>query len=295
MSKLNGLTIAATAIGLALALWMLGRVGIGQTFAVLAGLGLGGFLLFLGCWSLVLVALGGAWSSARTPPQEHFFAFVLARTVREAANELLPFSQLGGFVLGLRALTASGVAQVPAYAATIVDLTTEILSQLLLVLIGVAITIEALAGSMDPGLKLAIWSGVGLLCLFCLAMLTLRAPMMALVTRMAGRVVPSAGALLAEVHAELARFEAKPLAMLPSFLWNLAAWLLSVVCVWLALHLLGHGISPLNALALEVLISVVRSSAFLIPGAVGAQEAGYVLLAGLFGLTPDAALALSFL
>ena len=48
-------------------------------------------------------------------------------------------------------------------------------------------------------------------------------------------------------------------------------------------------------LALEALISVVRSGAFLVPGSLGIQEVGYVLLAKIVGLDPGAALALSLL
>ena len=48
-------------------------------------------------------------------------------------------------------------------------------------------------------------------------------------------------------------------------------------------------------MALEALISVVRSGAFLIPGAIGAQEIGYAALAPLVGLPPETALAVSLL
>ena len=296
MSKLNWATVAATAIGLAVAIWMLGRIGVHQVFAVLAHLGLGGFLLFLLSWGAVLFALGAAWSTARTRPHDHALSFVWARTVREAANDLLPFSQIGGLVLGLKTLTGAGVAPVKVYAATIIDLTTEIASQLLLVLVGVGIAIHWLVDARAyADMRITIWVGMAMLCLLCASVLFLRTPMLKLAVRMADRVVPAAGAMIAEVRIELAVFEKSAFAILPSFVWNMIAWLLSVFCVWLALLLLGHPIDPLRALALEALISVVRSSAFLIPGAVGAQEAGYVLLAGLFGLDPQAALALSLL
>ena len=296
MSRLNWLTAIATLGGLAVALWMLGRIGLHETFGVLAHVGLGGFALFLASYLTVLIALGAAWSTARRHPRAHLPVFVWARAVREAANDLLPFSQIGGLVLGLRALTNVGIDPVSAYAATIIDLTTEIASQLLLVLIGVSVAVNFVVEAQAyADLRTAIWAGMAMLCLLCASVLFLRTPMLRFATRMADKLVPAASAQIGEVHAELARFEENRFAILPSFLWNLIAWLLSVFCVWLALRLLGAPIDPLRALALEALISVVRSSAFLIPGAVGAQEAGYVVLAGVFGMDPQAALALSLL
>jgi hypothetical protein len=49
----------------------------------------------------------------------------------------------------------------------------------------------------------------------------------------------------------------------------------------------------IEALLLESLGQAIRSAGFAIPGALGVQEGGYLLLAPLAGLTPDAALALS--
>ena len=62
---------------------------------------------------------------------------------------------------------------------------------------------------------------------------------------------------------------------------------------WLALSFIGHPVSWLDALLLESVGQAIRGAAFAIPGSLGAQEGGYLLLAPLVGLTPDAALALS--
>jgi len=48
-----------------------------------------------------------------------------------------------------------------------------------------------------------------------------------------------------------------------------------------------------DALLLESLGQAIRGAAFAIPGALGVQEGGYLLLAPLAGLPSDAALALS--
>jgi hypothetical protein len=48
-----------------------------------------------------------------------------------------------------------------------------------------------------------------------------------------------------------------------------------------------------NALLLESVGQAIRGAGFAIPGALGVQEGGYLLLAPLAGLPPSAGLALS--
>ena len=63
--------------------------------------------------------------------------------------------------------------------------------------------------------------------------------------------------------------------------------------VWIALRFMGFPVTVNEALVIERLLQAVRGAAFAIPGAFGAQEAGLILLCGLFEIPPDQALALS--
>jgi putative membrane protein len=78
-----------------------------------------------------------------------------------------------------------------------------------------------------------------------------------------------------------------------SFLLSLVGWLVGTGEVYLILQLIHHPVGWLDALLLESLGQAIRGAAFAIPGALGVQEGGYLLLAPLAGLPPDAALALS--
>ena len=82
-------------------------------------------------------------------------------------------------------------------------------------------------------------------------------------------------------------------AVAASFLLSLVGWLVGTGEVFLVLQLLGHPASWLDSLLLESLGQAIRGAAFAVPGALGVQEGGYLLLAPLAGLPPDAALALS--
>ena len=78
-----------------------------------------------------------------------------------------------------------------------------------------------------------------------------------------------------------------------TFAVSLVAWVVGTGEVWLALDVLGHPVSWRDALLLESVGQAIRGAAFAIPGSLGAQEGGFLLLAPLVGLPLDTALALS--
>jgi len=78
-----------------------------------------------------------------------------------------------------------------------------------------------------------------------------------------------------------------------SFLLSLAGWLVGTGEVYLIARFLETPVSWHVAFVLESLGQAIRGAGFAIPGALGVQEGGYLLLAPLAGLTPDAAVALS--
>ena len=59
------------------------------------------------------------------------------------------------------------------------------------------------------------------------------------------------------------------------------------------MYFLGRPFSVTDAFILESLSSGVRAAAFMVPGALGALEGGFVVFGALFGLPADMALAIS--
>jgi hypothetical protein len=74
-----------------------------------------------------------------------------------------------------------------------------------------------------------------------------------------------------------------------SFSLTMLGWLAGTGQVYLILQLIHHPIGWTIALLLESLGQAIRGAAFAIPGPLGVQEGGYLLLAPLAGLPPDAA------
>jgi uncharacterized membrane protein YbhN (UPF0104 family) len=87
----------------------------------------------------------------------------------------------------------------------------------------------------------------------------------------------------------------QPLRVLASVALHFVAWITATGGVWLALQFMHAALSLPATIALESLIYLVRSAAFLIPGAIGVMEGGYVLLVPMFGLPPEIGLALALI
>jgi putative membrane protein len=258
-------------------------------------MGPGGFALFC-LWSLAnFLLLGGAWlAGAQGEPARRLGLFSWGRMVREAVSDLLPFSQLGGIVVGTRTLAARGIATSRLYASLVVDLTTEMAGQIVFTLVGLAIMASLLAGNgAATALRPAILGGTAVMVAVMLLFFSMQHLALDITGRIAGRFVSGSQALMTDIRAELARIYTHRARVWLAFALNLAAWVTSATGAWLALMLMGVQFSFWNVMALESLIFALRSVAFVIPGALGVQEATYAIAAPLFGLPPETALALS--
>jgi putative membrane protein len=284
----------ASLAGLLAAVWAMGRAGFAHLAHSVAQVGVGGFLLFCAASLILSFILGAAWWAAmpgERPARLPLFAW--ARIAREGANDLLPFSQIGGLIVGGRVLTTAGLPAARTYAAMVVDLTTEMASQVAVTLFGVAALGSILVDGQRHQVGPAAWVGVGLSIVITGAFIGLQRPLLEVASRLAQKMLPDAPIDFGRLHAELQTIYARKGAVALSFLLNLAAWLFAALLADMALELIGEPIAFWRIVALESLIFALRGAAFLIPGAIGVQEAGYVLLGPIVGLGPDAAVALS--
>jgi uncharacterized membrane protein YbhN (UPF0104 family) len=74
---------------------------------------------------------------------------------------------------------------------------------------------------------------------------------------------------------------------------HLAGWLFGMIEVIVVFAFMGNPVSLGEALVIESLLQAIRGAAFTIPGALGVQEGGLVLLCAIFGIPPEQAIALS--
>jgi uncharacterized membrane protein YbhN (UPF0104 family) len=75
----------------------------------------------------------------------------------------------------------------------------------------------------------------------------------------------------------------------------MVSWLLGGVEVCLAVHFLGHDIGIGPGLIIESLGQALKAVGFAVPGGLGIQEGGYVVICRVLGLSPEVAIALSLM
>ncbi len=94
---------------------------------------------------------------------------------------------------------------------------------------------------------------------------------------------------------ELAAIYARRRALARTVLWLLAAWIAGAGEIWLSLHFLGHPVGWAEAIMIESMIQALRSAAFAIPGGLGVQEGGFIVLGSFVGLGAEVGLAMSLI
>jgi conserved hypothetical protein/putative membrane protein len=77
--------------------------------------------------------------------------------------------------------------------------------------------------------------------------------------------------------------------------WTSISLVLGSGEIWIALHAIGSHATWINALILQSVILTIRSAMFPVPGALGVQEGGYLVVGSLLGIPGDAAFALSLI
>jgi putative membrane protein len=290
--------------------WLLGA-GILLFIALLASQGFSGVVhvLSLAGWALLPVALfhllplaidAAAIRVLEPTVRPHAMRdALLVRWIGESANSLLPVGALGGPLLMVRQFIQRGMPGADAVAIMTVSTTLQTFAHMVFALLGLAV----LGGRLQQLSNLASWAAIAvssaLIVVAILAFYVLqRRGLFGRVIRLLQRLVRSHDWSDMERHAAGADLAitatyARTAQVWRAFLLNLAGWLVGTAEVWMLLDLLGSPVSWAEALALESVGSAIRGAGFAIPGSLGVQEGGYLLLAPLLQLRPDVALAVS--
>jgi glycosyltransferase 2 family protein len=288
--------VLIAALGLCLAAYLVLHVGFTAVLSAAVEVGWVGFGLLCVYALALFPLLGASWSVLLPDASASLWVFVWARMVREAASDVLPFSQVGGIVLGARTAIRHGVAGPEAFASTIVDVTSEALAQIGYVALGFVIlsygtprssAAAALTKAFAVGLILAVLAGV--------VLVFLQRYGHRVTGRLAARLVPGAAASAEAVADALdAIYRSRPRIALSSTM-HLIGWLASGAGTWIAFRLIGVRVGLPSVIAIESLVGAAKSAAALVPNALGVQEASYAALAPLFGIGPEFGLAVSLL
>ncbi|MEX2482429.1 MAG: flippase-like domain-containing protein [Gammaproteobacteria bacterium] len=235
----------------------------------------------------------------RTPT---FRQLLYLRWIGESVNGLLPAAQVGGDLVRARLLLRHGVSKRTAAASVIVNLTLSVATLFVFCLAGaLALAFHtqpaALANTRYP----VLIGGLGLAVLVTggLVVLQRRGAFQGMI-RLVSLLVPARDLSVAlggasRLDQTITETYRRHRELLASTAWTLLGWVAGTGEIWLALYFLGYPISLYEAFIIESLVQAVRNGAFFIPGALGIQEGGLVLIGSLFGLSPETGLALALI
>lgn len=267
----------------------IGRAILGAGWGILA-------VIALHLPQILFSSLG--WRALLTEPgmpgQVMFFCL---RWIREAVNSLLPVAQVGGELVRARLLALQGVDLRTASASVIVDLTMELAGQIVFTMLGVILLFLDTRDRAIIHWIIAIpIIAVAIGAAFVTAQ---RLGLFRLIERMLIRLAEKFGweSLhdIAGLHDAITAFYRNPRRLSLSGGYHLVSWLAGTLETMAALHVLGVDVEWREALVIESLGQAARSLGFAVPGALGVQEGGYILICGLLGISPQSAIELSLL
>jgi putative membrane protein len=220
------------------------------------------------------------------------------RWIGDSVSAMLPVAQVGGEVVRVRLAAARGMRLPVAAASVIAGMTVCVVTQVIFTLSGLLLLI------LRTGRSNLLWPVLGGTLVFAAAIAGFYAVQRIGIFRiLAGMVryvlrseawskMLSNGEVL---DAELRALYQRRRALVESALWNLGVWATGAVEVWIALRALGVQATYADAFILESASQFIRSAFFLVPGALGVQEAGYVGIGEMLGIDPRTALALALI
>lgn len=279
-------------IGVALLAILLATHGVGAVREIVAQVGWQALLVVAAHLPVTFLATVG-WQVLLPPDRRPPLAFLFrVRLIKEAVNALLPVAQVGGDVVRAKLSVRNGLTLAEATASCVVDVLAGTVGLVLFVLTSLVV---AMATLHDPRLAEAGLALVAIVAGVVLgAFLFHKAGLHRRLGKLSQRWTALAGRVgeLGEAFRGIGRQRSN---LFASWAWHMAAWIAGAFETYVSMWALGLNPSLLQALIVEGLAQTAKVVGFAIPGALGVQEGGYLLLGGALGLTPDQALALSLL
>jgi putative membrane protein len=220
------------------------------------------------------------------------------RWIGESISNLVPSAAVGGDVVRARLATITGTPIAAAAASVIVDVTLGVVIQIIFTLLGLVLLVHATGRSSLIGPTL-IGAVVGILAIagFYVAQ---RLGMFRFVSVIITRLVKStewsslvqSGETLDQTVRE---FYGRQSGVIACCIVTMVSLIGSSGEIFIALSALGTPATFLNALILQSMAMTVRSAAFAVPGQLGVQESGYLVVGNLLGIPGETAFAISLI
>lgn len=288
-------SILALLAGLGLAAALIAASGIASVGEAVASAGWGVALVAVVRAVQIFGAGAAWWVLFRPASRPRLEACALVRWIRESVNNLLPVAQVGGDVLGARLLGFFGVDWPLAAAGVVADMLVQVATQFIFAVLGFVVLVGLGGeGGLVRGVAIGLLVAAPAVAGFYLVQRRathrlLRRLLIRLIGRRRWMALGAVEALydgLESIHTN-----ARGLALGTAV--HLAVWIYGTLEIWIALDFMGWPVGFAEALVIESLTQAVKGAGFMVPGALGIQEGGFVALCAVFGIPAPTALALS--
>ncbi len=254
----------------------LGMVSIGIILLPLFGV----YLLEAYGWKLTL----GRWAEC-----VGFLHLFFVRMAGEAINASTPTGMVGGEPMKAYLLKRYGVPMVEGLASLVTAKTAMVLAQILFMLLGICLMVGILGGSDYNVVAAAVGLGMLAFGLIMLLMIQRHGIGMGLLTifrkiRLPMGFLESRTAQLLDLDNTIREFYRERRGIFRfTVLIYFVAWTLETFEVYAILYFLGMDVTMLSAFSIAAISVLIKGAGFFIPGSLGAQEGGYLVLLLSFG------------
>jgi putative membrane protein len=220
------------------------------------------------------------------------------RWIGESVSTLVPSAAVGGDVVRARLAAIDGASLPMSAASVIVDVTLGVFTQAGFTLLGLVLIVDATGQKnfVGPTLLGTLIGVVAVAGFYFVQRLGMFRFLGLIIARLANSpewqsLAQSGETLDRTVRALYARRRGVVLCCL----WTIVSLVGGSGEIWIALHALGLPATLVNAVILQSMVLTIRSVAFPVPGGLGVQEGGYLVVGHLLGIPGDAAFALSLI
>jgi putative membrane protein len=220
------------------------------------------------------------------------------RWVGESISTLVPSAAVGGDIIRARLATLHGARMTISAASVLVDITLGVFTQAAFTILGLVLLVNATGQKSFVGPTL-LGTLVGVIAVggfYFVQRLGMFRFLALIVSKLASssewHSLVEGGATLDETIRQL---YARRGAVIACCVVTIVSLIGGSGEIWIALHALGLHATIMNAIILQSMVLTIRSVAFPVPGGIGVQEGGYLVVGNLLGIAGGAAFALSLI
>jgi len=300
VSHWKKIRITLLTLGTIVLLVMVYKIGPGIIFNEIKSLGFALIIIFIPYLiSYSFDTLGWKATLGLHKKKISFISLFLARCGGEAVNYLTPFAFVGGEPVKAYILRRFNIPLVEGLASVVIAKTTLVIAEIIFIMIGLILAVFKIEGS-GPLLSVSLLLLLGGMVAVGLFLLAQKRGLFMGTLSLLERFKISFQFLKAREEkiraldqsiSEFYNHDKK------GFYWSLSffliGWFAGAFEIYALLYFLGIPIGISEAIIIEAIASIVKSAAFFIPGAIGAQEGGNLLIFAAFGLAASTAITFS--